>query len=126
MKVWIVPTIALLLVGGAGFGIGWAVNEWQGDDGASVIEQESPTPIQTGPTQAETEAELQREEDRLCLEAQGVAAIAREARQAAVRTKAQEIQEELGWSAARANLSAGVLVGGGVPQEVQSAIDRYC
>lgn len=35
MKTWIIPTITLLVIGAAGFGAGWAVNEWQDGDGGT-------------------------------------------------------------------------------------------
>ena len=33
MRAWIIPTVALLVIGLAGFGLGWAVNELQDDGG---------------------------------------------------------------------------------------------
>ena len=38
---WIIPTIVLLIIGGAGFGVGWAVFEWRDDGGGASNKIES-------------------------------------------------------------------------------------
>jgi len=54
MKNWLIPAAVLIVVGGMGLGVGWSVNEWQdGDEPGPVA---TPT-AQTGPTQAELDAE---------------------------------------------------------------------
>ena len=54
MRQWLIPAVVLLAVGGMGLGVGWSVNEWQ-DDSESTPAQA--TPVQTGPTQAELDAQ---------------------------------------------------------------------
>ena len=39
MRSWLIPTIALLVIGGVGFAAGWAVNEWGDDDTESGVSQ---------------------------------------------------------------------------------------
>ena len=67
MKQWLIPAIVLLAVAGAGLGVGWSVNEWQ--DGGEPAPVATPT-AQTGPTQAELDAE----QCKAALEALGQAA----------------------------------------------------
>ena len=125
MRKWLVPAIVLLLVGGGGMGVGWSLNEWQDGDGAPVPTEQPVAPTQTGPTQAEIEAE-EREQDRLCLEAQQAKAAGEAAYDVELERKIEEL-EALGWSTRRASAAAPALVsGGGVPVEIQQAIERYC
>ena len=97
MKNWLIPAVVLIAVGAMGLGVGWSLNDWQGDDEAA------PTPTATeraGPTQAEREAE----DVRLCLEAQQAAA----AQEAAYHARHPE------------------RLGSGVDTYVRLAIQRYC
>jgi hypothetical protein len=132
MKAWIIPTVALLIVGAASFGGGYAVNEWQDGDEVSVAgEVATPEPTPEGPTQAELEAERQREEDSLCLEAQLAAAAAQAGYDVCIQAEAQRLQTERGYNATAARIAAGYMPSfltgcSGVPPEVQAAIDRYC
>ena len=100
MKQWLIPAIVLLAVGGLGVGGGWSINEWQDSDGTSA-------PVQTGPTQAERDAQ-RREDDRLCLEAQQAAAA-----QKAARMRYSESRRSL-------------VPSGPVDISVLEAIQRYC
>ena len=51
MKNWLIPAVVLIAVGGMGLGVGWSINEWQGDDEAPAQSE------QTGPTDAELDAQ---------------------------------------------------------------------
>lgn len=120
MKQWLIPAIMLLAVGGMGLGVGWSINDWQdGGDSTPVPTEQPVAPVQTGPTQAELDAERQREEDGLCLEAKQTAAAqkaAHDARQAAIeRGEIRPI-----------GLSDFNVLSSGVDKSVLDAIERYC
>src|SRR3990172_362338 len=37
MKNWLIPAVVLIAVGGVGLGVGWSINEWQGDDEVALV-----------------------------------------------------------------------------------------
>jgi len=94
LKQWLIPAIVLLAVGGMGLGVGWSVNEWKDGDEAA--------PVQTGPTQAELDA--QRCE--AALEAAG------------------NVQPSGGGYSSLTRGESGTHIV--IPQEIRDAIDRYC
>ena len=104
---------------GAGTAVGVMLWEpWDDGDQPIAVEQQL-TPTETGPTRAELDAERQREEDTLCLEAKQTAAsqeAAHVARQAAIERG--EIRAS--------RLSDFSLFSSGVDKSVLDAIDRYC
>ena len=105
----------LALLGGA-FGISYAVFEWRDDDEAPAFDSSGierrisalERQISAGPT----EAELDAQRCAAALEAAGVAA-SQPAAQPSGNIQSDVITSILGGR-------------GGVPQEIQDAIDRYC
>ncbi len=116
----------LALLGGA-FGISYVVFEWRDDDealDASSIERridELEREISAGPTQAELDAErddAERENDRLCLQAQQADAAA----EAAYYEKAASG----GLGVFQQPLFDAGFAGYQTPPSIQGQIDRYC
>jgi len=54
---WLIPAIALLAINLAGLGVGWSLNEWKGGDQAPVRSEQPAAAAETGPTQAELDAQ---------------------------------------------------------------------
>ena len=62
---WVILIITLLVVGSAGFGAGWAVNEWRNDDGdgaGATTDSATPTPEETTPQLSKVEVEIRAQE----------------------------------------------------------------
>ena len=57
MRNWLIPAIALLAINVAGIGVGWSISEWRDGDEAPVRTEQAAAPVQTGPTQAELDAQ---------------------------------------------------------------------
>ena len=95
MKHWLIPAITVLVVNLAGVGTGWSVNEWLDDNGGGAQGA-----AQTGPTQAEFDAQR-------C-------------------TAALEAAGEAAKAPPGEGLSGRFNVRPAVPQEITGAIDRYC
>jgi len=93
MRQWLIPAIALVVVGAAGVGVGWSINEW--DNGKTA---ESPRGQASSNARADAELDAQR-----CA--------------AALEAAGQFTTSERG---------AGIASRDGFPDEIQSAIDRYC
>lgn len=94
MKQWLIPAVVLIAVGGMGLGVGWSVNEWQDGNEAAPVQTPS---VQTGPTQAELDAQL-------C---------------AAALAAAGNAQASTGGG-------SNIIHVPQVPQEIKDAIGRYC
>lgn len=98
MKQWVIPAVVLLAIGGIGLGVGWSINEWQGDEETAAVTG-SPTPA--GPTQAELDAQ----------------------RCAAALEAAGNVQPS-GGGTGIFDREQGTSID--IPEEIKDAIDRYC